>query len=650
MSGINSIFARTSSLMMGDQLLSRLRTTQLELLEVQKRISTGKDVLRPSDDPAHVSSILFLRGMQREREQQDRNLQHALSSLNNIDAALHGATDVLLESKTVALSQIGVGSDENTREAQAEVVDAQLKSILDIANRKINDLALFAGNGGLVRGQQTFEEFLGGIRYNGTRDNLRGDVGLLEAQTFTSNGSDAFGALSTRVKGSIDFDPQAAAAVRINDIGGATLEGVTEGTISVTVNGTAVTVDLTNLDTLDDVTTRVNDAIDSVLVGAGTLAISGESFELTGVGANVVTIADPGTGRTAADLGIELSSTGGVADTGAVLNVKLTEQTALADFGAVVDFASGLTITQGATTKTADFSAATTVQDLINVIDRLNLGLRMEINDAGDGIDLLSEVSGLELSVGENGGTTADDLGIRTYSAVTQLSDFRGGLGIEPVDGEDDIEILLHDGTTFTTNADGLSTVGELITAIDTAATAAGLAVGVDFDVDLATTGNGLVFTDNTAGANDFAIRDTNISLVATQLGIKTNAGAGATITGQDATKVRVENLFTNLIDLRDALANNDESGITLAGSRIESDLDALTQSRATVGIEARRIEDQQIRSVEMSIAEASMLSEIQDADLTEVITRFSQLQTQLQASLQIGSANLQLSLLDFLR
>jgi len=47
---------------------------------------------------------------------------------------------------------------------------------------------------------------------------------------------------------------------------------------------------------------------------------------------------------------------------------------------------------------------------------------------------------------------------------------------------------------------------------------------------------------------------------------------------------------------------------------------------------------------------EKTTLSDLQDADLTEVITRFTQLQTQLQASLRVGAQNLQLSLLDFLR
>ena len=44
------------------------------------------------------------------------------------------------------------------------------------------------------------------------------------------------------------------------------------------------------------------------------------------------------------------------------------------------------------------------------------------------------------------------------------------------------------------------------------------------------------------------------------------------------------------------------------------------------------------------------MLSQLRDADLTEVITRFQQLQTQLQATLQTSAQSLQLSLLDYLR
>ncbi len=44
------------------------------------------------------------------------------------------------------------------------------------------------------------------------------------------------------------------------------------------------------------------------------------------------------------------------------------------------------------------------------------------------------------------------------------------------------------------------------------------------------------------------------------------------------------------------------------------------------------------------------MLSQIRDTDLSEVITRFMQLQTQMQASMQARAQNLQMNLLNFLR
>ena len=113
---------------------------------------------------------------------------------------------------------------------------------------------------------------------------------------------------------------------------------------------------------------------------------------------------------------------------------------------------------------------------------------------------------------------------------------------------------------------------------------------------------------------------------------------------------MRVENLFTHLIDLRNSLRGNDERGITLAGGNIEEDIDSAVSARARVGVQARRIEDQRTLVEDKDFQEQTMLSELQDADLTEVLTRLSRLQLQLQASLQVGSSNLQLSLLDFLR
>ena len=644
------ILSRSTSLMQSNLMLSRLRKTDAALFDAQRQISTGLKQAVPSDDPSNTSAILKLREQLAAREQYEKNLQHASSVLTSTDQALGEATNILIDSQTLASSMVNASSQE--REAEALVVEAQSKGLLDLANRQLDGVSLFGGATGATDGGLVFEEFLGGIRYTGADDNLYADTGLLESHAFTSNGVEAFGALSTRVKSQVDLNPDTTPETYINDIDGVYNVGVSKGEVTISVDGTVLNLDLSDVNTLGDVELRINEAIDSVNPAAGAIAIGPNTFELTNKPGHTIVIDDIGNGRVGADLGIDLAATnpGGATAFGGDLHPRLTLTTPLSAFKVGVDWSSGLVITQGEQTKTADFSSAENVQDLVNEVKRLGLGLRLQINDQQNGLDLVSEVSGLELSVGENGGTTAEDLGIRTLGRSTALSDFRHGLGIEPVSGQDDFEITLHNGVSFGVDASGVTDVGELVTAIQDSATAAGVNVGTDFTVDLASVGNGFVFQDNTGGPGGFTITRAGKSVVADQLGILKEDGAASTFTSSDEAKVRVENVFTHLKDLQDSLLADDTLGITIATSKLEVDNRNVIQARATVGVRSKRVDAQQQRSEDLKVTEKSLLSDLQDADLTEVITRFSQLQTQLQASLQVGAQNLQLSLLDFLR
>jgi flagellar hook-associated protein 3 FlgL len=451
-----------------------------------------------------------------------------------------------------------------------------------------------------------------------------------------------------------DLDPQANGSTALADVNGTRNQGVQPGSIIVNIDGQELVVDLTNAVTLGDVATRVNAAIAQIDPTAGALSISGSGFALSAAAGHTLEIDDIGTGVTALDLGIAISATGTTV-AGGDIDPRITQLTQLSDLGVAIDFSGGLKITQGGSTAVADFSAAVTVQDLMKEIQRLNLGLRMEINADGTAVDLVSEVSGINLSIAENGGTTAEDLGLRTFGLGTSLSDFRHGLGVQTSAG-DDFAIQLRDGRSFQVDVSGAGTVQDVLDRIRNAATAAGLSVGdvgdagTDFNLGLRTNANGFQFEDGTTGGYDFRVTQLGESLAATHLGIYPGSTGGSTLQGTDTAQVRVESVFTHLINLRDSLLNDDSSGITLAGTAIERDVDNLTRARADVGVRAKRAEQQTERSKELGIAEQSLLSEIADADLTQVITRFTQLQQQLTASFQTAAQQLQLSLLDFLR
>jgi flagellar hook-associated protein 3 FlgL len=644
---VGSIPPRTTLQLTGNTLTRQLLSTQAELFQAERQIQTGKLINKPSDGPGKIGTINALNESIEARAQYVQNLTFAQGLLNFADQSLADATDILIDAQALASSQVGVGSDRDTREATANVVDEQLAGLIEAANRQFNGISLFGGNNGAASDGNVFVDFLGGVRYIGGDENLHLDLGPSRSQPLNSNGLDAFGSLSSRVRGTVDLDVRATGGVRLADIDGADGRGFRPGTIELTVDGTTALVDLATADTLGDVVTRINDAIAAIDPTAGSIAAGADGFTLTAAAGSTLSIADPVAGRAAFDLGLDGIAATGAAVAGEDLRVRVTELTNVADLGATIDFASGLTITQGLTTGTADFSAAVTVQDLQNVIAELDLGLRLAINDAGDGLDLISEVSGVALSVGENGGTTANDLGIATFGNATALNDFRDGLGIEQVDG-DDLSFALHDGTRFSLDINGISTVGELVTAIQAAADAATVNPG-DLTVTLAATGTGLTFTDTTAGGDAFVVANAGLSDAAAQLGIAFNAGAAASFTSTDRATVKVDSAFTRLADLSTALRADDTLGITLAGEKVEQRLDGVVNARALVGVEARRTQDLLERSADMDVADKQMRSLIQDADLTEVISRYGRLQTQLQASLQVGAIGNQLSLLDFL-
>lgn len=639
--------SRVTSTIMSSNLYGALQRTQLQMLDAQQQITSGKQIAAPSDQPGRVSVVQFLQQRLADRGQTERNLSQASAMLDNIDVTLGEATNLVIDAATIASSQVGVGSDAATRRTEAAVIASQIDSLVNLANRQYNNISLFGGRNGAAAGGVVFESFLGGVRYVGHEGRLGVDTGASEAQAFNSNGVDAFGALSSRVKSQVNLQPQADATTRLADVRGADMQGFLSGVVRMDVDGVRVDVDLANADTLGDVATRLNHAIDSLAPGAGSVALAGQGFELTATAGHTIEIADLGTARTAASLGLDITASGATT-AGDSVHPKLTPQTRIASLGASVDWTSGIQVQQGGHIAVLDFSGAQTVQDLINEVQRHNLGLRLSIDATSGQLSMVSEVSGVEMAIGENGGSTATDLGLRSLDRETSLDLFRRGLGVETEQGFDDLKVQLHDGSAFRVNLDGVHTVGEMMDRVILAADSAGIAPG-NFSVGMAAVGNGLEFQDHTTGTEDFRIDAVDQSQAALHLGIAQNAQNGDVIALEDTAKVRVENVFTHLMDLRDSLLNNDSIGITVAGERLQTGVDRITQARSLIGVDARRVTDAIGHSQSLKVTEEKMLSDVQDADLTEMIMKFTQLQQQLQASMKVGTVTLQTSFLDYM-
>lgn len=122
--------------------------------------------------------------------------------------------------------------------------------------------------------------------------------------------------------------------------------------------------------------------------------------------------------------------------TGLVSATPVAEVAGTTGYGSGVDFDrdSGMQIENGGQVHTVRFNTAETLEDVLNILNGSGAGVVAEINEDLSGIDVRSRVSGADFAIGENGGTTASELGLRTLTRQTRLEEMNHGFGVMDAD------------------------------------------------------------------------------------------------------------------------------------------------------------------------------------------------------------------------
>lgn len=189
--------------------------------------------------------------------------------------------------------------------------------------------------------------------------------------------------------------------------------------------------------------------------------------------------------------------------------------------GIEFDQASGLQIESAGSTYTIDLTTAETIEDLLNSINGCGAGLLAEINQTATGIDVRSRVSGVDFAIGENGGNTASQLGLRTFTEETRLEELNFGRllsggdrvgGVRVSDGVD-FTIQLTDGTVLDIDLTTEETIGDVLDLINTVA-------GGSLEARLSRYGNGIELIDENSGPQTLVVTQTLPSMAAIDLGL----------------------------------------------------------------------------------------------------------------------------------
>jgi len=369
------------------------------LAKSQAEISSGKRILKPSDDPAGLRNSLALRTGIRRLTQFIRNIDNNKIFIQSTDSALQSVSLGLTRAKELAISELGGTSTAQTRGFAAVEIGQIISQTLEAANTQVKDQFIFAGT---KTRTAPFQVSAFGAIYQGNTDSFTIEIAKDINVALTLPGSDALGT---------DLNPSVTLSTLLSDLNGG--QGVPAGQFSITDRGgNSATITVSSGATLGTIISSINSA--GINVSAA-LNANGKSISLTDTSLVItqsMTIAEVSGGTTGSALGILGKRDGSL--NGSDLNGQVTSATLLTDLnagaGLVLD---DIKIINGAASATVSFASANTIGDALTLINSAGLNVTASINSAGNGLRVVSNDSTTVAVVNDIGvGTTAESLGL----------------------------------------------------------------------------------------------------------------------------------------------------------------------------------------------------------------------------------------------
>ncbi len=183
-----TIPSRVTETSMTNRVLGDLQRTLNRGQKLQKQISSGKQLSRPSDSPAGTVTSLQLRGEVRSTQQYSRNSDDGLGWLGTIQDNLGAASSEVIRVRDLTVQALNSDLGGQGSEALATEIDNIKASMVAGANAKYMGRPVF---GGTTPGSVAYDP---NGKFLGNTDQTTRTVGPNSKVRIESNGPDAFGA------------------------------------------------------------------------------------------------------------------------------------------------------------------------------------------------------------------------------------------------------------------------------------------------------------------------------------------------------------------------------------------------------------------------------------------------------------------------
>lgn len=190
-------FTRITNKLLTNRSISNLHLNLQRLNNLQNKLSSGKNINAPSDDPIGLNRLLGIDDTIKQDTRYISNINNARSELNTVDSLLSSTTDIIQRTRELTIQASSQTNGPDELSAIREEVQQLMNQVVQIGNTKFGDKYIF---GGLRTTQPPFAQGTPDIIYNGTaspahaRQTEIGD-GVLVTVNFA--GSDVFGQYDT---------------------------------------------------------------------------------------------------------------------------------------------------------------------------------------------------------------------------------------------------------------------------------------------------------------------------------------------------------------------------------------------------------------------------------------------------------------------
>ncbi len=148
------VMIRVTQNMVVGRSLTSLQAGLDRLAQTQEKLSTGKNLNRPSDSPTDATTSMKIRVQVAQTQQHVRNAQNGLGWLDVTDTTLQGMADNLRRVSELALQGANASITGTTSAALATEVAQIREGLLAQANTTYLDRPIF---GGVTSGSQAFD-------------------------------------------------------------------------------------------------------------------------------------------------------------------------------------------------------------------------------------------------------------------------------------------------------------------------------------------------------------------------------------------------------------------------------------------------------------------------------------------------------------